>query len=65
MKTKNKLALLLLVAASMTLSGCWESDEVHLSEAGTYKGAVDPMLAKSAARQEPLQKRFQLVQVDR
>jgi hypothetical protein len=62
----NKLALALVVATSMTLSGCWESDQVTLSEAGKYRGAVDPLLAQStSARVESLQKRMQLVQVDR
>ncbi|MFT5449898.1 MAG: hypothetical protein ACI9DC_005096 [Gammaproteobacteria bacterium] len=63
---KNKFTLMLAIVASLGLSGCWESADVTLHEAGKYMGAKDPLLATSgASRAEGLQKRFQLVQVDR
>lgn len=64
---KRKYTLLLVLAASLGLSGCLESpSDVTLHEAGKYMGAKDPLLANSgASRTDGLQKRFQLVQVDR
>ena len=63
---RHKFTLMLIVVASLVLSGCWESPDVTMHEAGKYKGAKDPLLATSgASRAEGLQKRFQLVQVDR
>lgn len=63
---RNKFTLMLAIVASLGLSGCWESPDVTIHEAGKYMGAKDPLLAKSgASRAEELQKRFQLVQVDR
>ena len=55
-----------LAAATLMLSGCWESSEVTVHEAGKYKGSADPLMAQQAAsRSEALKKRFQLVQTDR
>lgn len=65
---KKKISLMLVVLASVGVSGCLEESpsDVTVHEAGKYKGAKDPLLATSgAARAEGLQKRFQLVQVDR
>lgn len=65
MKTKGILAIAVVVATA-GLSGCWESSDVTVYEAGKYKGKKDPLLAQQAsARDEALKKRFELVQVDR
>ena len=61
----SALAFVLSVV-SLGLSGCWESSDVTVHEAGQYKGAKDPLLAQQgAARGEALKKRFQLGQMDR
>lgn len=63
---RNKFTMILVIVAGLGLSGCWESSDVTMHEAGKYMGAKDPLLATSgASRAEGLQKRFQLVQVDR
>lgn len=63
---KSRLTLALGVVVTLGLSGCWESSDVTMHEAGKYKGAKDPLLNQQAAsRTESLQKRFQLVQADR
>ena len=63
---KKKITFVLSCVALLGLSGCWESSDITVHEAGKYKGAKDPMLATSgASRAEGLEKRFQLVQVDR
>ena len=63
---KKEIIWAVVIAATLGLSGCWESADVTVHEAGKYMGAKDPLLATSgAARAEGLQKRFQLVQVDR
>ena len=55
-----------LAAATVALSGCWESADVTVHESGKYKGRADPLLAQQgAARSDALKKRFQLVQMDR
>ncbi len=60
------LAVAVALAATVVLSGCWEDPEVTLHEPGEYKGSRDPLLNQQAsARVEQLQKRFQLVQMDR
>ena len=60
------LAAAVALAATFMLSGCWEDPEVTLHEPGEYKGSRDPLLNQQAsARVEQLQKRFQLVQMDR
>ena len=66
MKRRGALTIAALTGA-VVLSGCWESTDVTVHEQGKYKGMNDPLLdAKSTAeREEVLQKRFQLVQVDR
>ena len=63
----KKFTFVLMIAASLGLTGCLESpSDVKVHEAGKYMGAKDPLLAASgASRSEGLQKRFQLVQVDR
>ncbi len=54
-------------ASAANMSGCYESTGVTVHEQGKYKGMKDPLLdAKSTAeREDVLQKRFQMVQVDR
>ena len=67
-KSRLTLALGVVVTLVMTmgLSGCWESSDVTVHEAGKYKGAKDPLLSQQvSSRTESLQKRFQLVQADR
>ena len=67
MKRRGALTVVVL-ASAVIVSGCYdESTAVTISEPGKYKGMADPLLdAKSTAeREEVLQKRFQLVQVDR
>lgn len=62
----SKLTLALGLAATLGLTGCWESSDVTLHEAGEYKGTQDPLLNQQASsRTESLKKRFQLVQADR
>ena len=63
---KSKLALGLVLGATLALSGCWESSDVTVHKAGEYRGGKDPLLGQQAAsRAEALNKRFQLVQMDR
>jgi len=64
---KKTLMLALLVTASLSLSGCWESTDITTAKAGQYKGKKkDPLLSQNtASRAESLSKRFQLVQMDR
>ncbi len=63
---KTTLMLALLVTASLSLSGCWESSDITIAKAGQYKGKKDPLLSQNtASRAESLSKRFQLVQMDR
>lgn len=66
MKRRGALSIAVL-AGAVIVSGCYESTDVTVHEAGQFKGKKDPLLdAKSTAeREEVLQKRFQLVQVDR
>jgi len=66
MKRRGALTIAAL-ASAVIVSGCYESADVTVHEPGQYKGMKDPLLdAKSTAeREEVLQKRFQLVQVDR
>ncbi|MGI9335652.1 MAG: hypothetical protein ACR2RL_21105 [Gammaproteobacteria bacterium] len=49
---------------ALGLGGCLESADVTVHEPGKYKGSADPLLDESS-RDEVLEKRFQLVQVDR
>jgi len=63
---KRTLAMALALAAPLMLGGCWEDPQVTLHEPGEYKGHRDPLLNQQAStRGEQLQKRFQLVQMDR
>ncbi len=63
---KTILLRVLIVTASLTLSGCWESSDITIANAGQYKGARDPLLSQNtASRAESLSKRFQLIQMDR
>lgn len=65
MKTRGIFAVAVVVATA-GLSGCWENSDVTLHEPGKYKGMKDPLLTQqTAARDEALKKRFELVQVDR
>ena len=66
MKRRGALTIAAL-ASAVIMSGCYESADVTVNSPGQFKGMKDPLLdAKSTAeREEVLQKRFQLVQVDR
>ncbi len=66
MKRRGVLSVAVL-ASAVVISGCYETTDVTIHKQGEYKGMNDPLLdAKSTAeREEVLQKRFQLVQVDR
>lgn len=66
MKRRGALTIAML-AGAVALSGCYESTDVTVHRQGEFKGKNDPLLdAKATAeREEVLQKRFQLVQVDR
>ncbi len=66
MKRRGVLSVAVL-ASAVVISGCYETTDVTIRKQGEYKGMNDPLLdAKSTAeREEVLQKRFQLVQVDR
>ncbi|NIR31991.1 MAG: hypothetical protein GWN84_22335 [Gammaproteobacteria bacterium] len=55
-----------LAAVLLALGGCYETNEVTVHQPGEYKGKSDPLLEQQAsAREESLQKRFELVQTDR
>ncbi len=63
---KTTLMLVLVVTASLSLSGCWESADITIAKAGQYKGKKDPLLSQNTvSRAESLSKRFQLIQMDR
>ena len=66
MKTRGALTIAVL-ASAVIMSGCYESTDVTVHKQGEYKGMKDPLLdaTSTAAREEVLQRRFQLVQVDR
>ncbi len=66
MKRRGALTIAVL-ASAVIVSGCYESADITVHKQGEYKGKMDPLLdAKSTAdREEVLQKRFQMVQVDR
>ena len=62
---KRTMAAATIVVA-FALSGCWESGEVTIHEAGEYKGPQDPLLSQDASeRAETLAQRFALSQTDR
>ena len=53
-------------AIALAVSGCWESGEVTIHEAGKYKGVRDPLLSQDLSeRAQTLEQRFALVQMDR
>lgn len=63
---KRTIAAAALAAAAFALSGCWDSGDVTIHEAGQYKGVKDPLLSQDVAeRAKTLEKRFALVQMDR
>jgi hypothetical protein len=66
-KTRFLLATMSLVAVLFLLTGCYESRDVTMHDAGVYKGKIDPLVELSAdpAHQERLQERFLMVQTDR
>ncbi len=62
------VASLGLMVALVALSGCYEDPtDVHLYDPGVYKGASDPLLAKSGTESftEALRERFEAGQTDR
>lgn len=67
MKTRMLLLTAVLATGLLVLTGCYESRDVTLHEAGVYKGKVDPMMALSAdpAHQEGLRDRILMIQTDR
>lgn len=63
---KRTIGAAAVVAAAFALSGCWDSGDVTVHEAGEYKGVRDPLLSQDASeRAETLEKRFALIQMDR
>lgn len=63
--TKRMMAATVMAVAFL-VSGCWDSGEVTIHQAGEYKGVRDPLLAQDAAeREETLKERFALSQTDR
>ena len=63
--TKRMMAATVM-AVVFSVSGCWDSGEVTIHQAGEYKGVRDPLLAQDAAeREETLRERFALIQTDR
>ena len=55
-----------VIAAAFAVSGCWDSGEVTIHQAGEYKGPQDPLLSQDASeREETLAQRFALSQTDR
>ena len=63
--TKRMMAAAVMAVAFL-VSGCWDSGEVTIHQAGEYKGVRDPLLAQDAAeREEILKERFALIQMDR
>lgn len=63
---KSALLLVLAITTSLGLTGCWESSDVTMYKAGQYKGNKDPLLSQNTAKRvESLNKRFQLIQMDR
>ncbi len=62
----KSMFLLAMAVTALSLTGCWESSDITVHEAGEYKGVVDPLLSQnSASRIEVLNKRFQLIQMAR
>ncbi|MGM0812739.1 MAG: hypothetical protein ACQEUC_07890 [Pseudomonadota bacterium] len=67
MKTRFLFAAIPLGVVLLLLTGCYESRDVTLHDAGVYKGAPDPLVEMSAdpAYQERLRERLLMVQTDR
>jgi hypothetical protein len=63
---KRTIAAAATVTAALALSGCWDSGDVTIHQAGKYKGVRDPLLSQDVSeRAETLEKRFALIQTDR
>ena len=63
---KRTMAVAAVMSVAFAVSGCWESSDVTIHEAGKYKGLRDPLLAQDVSeRAETLEKRFALSQMDR
>lgn len=67
MKIRIMLATVSLVAVPLLLTGCYESRDVTMHDAGVYKGKVDPLVELSADpdHQARLRERLTMVQTDR
>lgn len=67
MQTRMLLLTAVLATGLLVLTGCYESRDVTLHEAGVYKGKVDPLVELSAdpAHQEGLRERILMIQTDR
>ncbi|MFW2372607.1 MAG: hypothetical protein ACN4GM_05745 [Gammaproteobacteria bacterium] len=63
----NRLCVGAVFLTSVLLGACYDDVGVSLHEPGEYKGAVDPLVARSrsSAHKERLRKRFDMVQTDR
>lgn len=59
--------LVVLIAAVVTLGGCYEDMGVSLHEPGEYKGKHDPLVNKMQQQQlqQSLDQRFKTGQTDR
>ena len=63
---KRTIAAAAVVTAAFALSGCWDSGDVTIHEAGKYKGVRDPLFSQDVPeRAETLEKRFALIQMYR
>ncbi len=64
---RKMVATGLVLAAAVSLAGCYESPEANFYKPGVYKGKNDPLLKKQASeqQQEQLRQRFGTVQTDR
>jgi hypothetical protein len=63
---KRTIAVAAVLTATFAVSGCWESGDITIHEAGKYKGVRDPLLKQDVAeRADTLEKRFALIQMDR
>ncbi len=67
MQTRVLLLTAVLATGLLVLTGCYESRDVTMHEAGVYKGKVDPLVELSAnpAHQEGLRERILMIQTDR
>ncbi len=60
---KKLIIVMAVLASSLVLGGCLEDSKVTLTEAGVYKGPVDPLLKSSNSAE--LAARFSTIQTDR